>query len=448
MVGLWMTRDRGSPGAAPEPGAEAPGTRTRGSLLFIMQPRRLPGMLSEMRSHQRPQSGGHRRGANGNSHLIGFWALLLLVTSCGGAPPAGFTELAPGIGYTNVVTATVPWSIHVVRVDRNHASLGLHSRHAHGGALGLDTLSGLLTDFPTAAGTPVAAVNGDFYQREHAYAGDPRGLQVVEGELISAPAGRVAFWIDAAGQPRTGPVASQLSVRWPDGTALPLGLNEETKPDAAVLYTSAAGSSTRTTGGREFIVEPDRPDALPLRPNATLITHVRKVHDGGNAPLAAGTLVVSLGPVKYRKLPKIDAGAELRLSTATLPVLEDIQTAISGGPLLVQNGRPLKIQPASSESYESSSMTERHPRTALGWNRNYLYLVEVDGRQPLLSAGMTLAELGKYLAGLGCDEALNLDGGGSATLWVMGKVRNHPCDGHERPIANALVVTQKRMARP
>jgi exopolysaccharide biosynthesis protein len=67
----------------------------------------------------------------------------------------------------------------------------------------------------------------------------------------------------------------------------------------------------------------------------------------------------------------------------------------------------------------------------------------VDGRQRRLSVGMTLDELSAYLVELGCTDAMNLDGGGSATLWFNGLIRNRPCDGHERAIANCLVVTRK-----
>ncbi len=56
---------------------------------------------------------------------------------------------------------------------------------------------------------------------------------------------------------------------------------------------------------------------------------------------------------------------------------------------------------------------------------------------------MTFAEVATYMLNLGCDEALNLDGGGSATLWAYGNVMNNPSEGHERPAANALVVVQK-----
>jgi exopolysaccharide biosynthesis protein len=85
----------------------------------------------------------------------------------------------------------------------------------------------------------------------------------------------------------------------------------------------------------------------------------------------------------------------------------------------------------------------RHPRTALGWNRGYLFLVEVDGRQRRLSVGMSNAELADYLVRLGCDEAMSLDGGGSATCWALGQVMNNPSEGRERPMANALVVMRK-----
>jgi exopolysaccharide biosynthesis protein len=89
-------------------------------------------------------------------------------------------------------------------------------------------------------------------------------------------------------------------------------------------------------------------------------------------------------------------------------------------------------------------MREDHPRAAIGWNEKYFYLVEVDGRQKHLSVGMTLDDLAKWLMKLGCTEAMNFDGGGSATLWFDGQVRNSPCDRMEREIANCLVIVRKK----
>ena len=55
------------------------------------------------------------------------------------------------------------------------------------------------------------------------------------------------------------------------------------------------------------------------------------------------------------------------------------------------------------------------------------------------------AELADLMIELGCQEALNLDGGGSTTLWLNGKVANHPSEkGVERNVANTLVLVRKK----
>jgi len=66
--------------------------------------------------------------------------------------------------------------------------------------------------------------------------------------------------------------------------------------------------------------------------------------------------------------------------------------------------------------------------------------VTVDGLQEGYSAGMSLPELAGFLKELGADDALNLDGGGSTTMWVNGHICNRPSDGRIRPIANALLL--------
>jgi len=124
----------------------------------------------------------------------------------------------------------------------------------------------------------------------------------------------------------------------------------------------------------------------------------------------------------------------VRLVTETVPDLSGVQTAIGGGPALVKDGKVMEWK---------GWVHVRHPRTAVGWNEKYLFLVEVDGRQLDVSIGMTFSELAAYLLKLGCTEALNLDGGGSATLWALGTVRNSPSEGEERPCPNTLVVLKK-----
>lgn len=362
------------------------------------------------------------------------------------------SEFAQGISYTNVVIAEIPWSIQVVRIPRGTKLYEIQSRHAGSGALGLDTLSYQVAAANTDQTEPVAAINGGFFVRDNgqtnAYAGAPRGLQIVAGEVLSAPCGNTCLWIDYGRQPHAANVVSQFEITWPDGRKTPFELNGERATNGVELYTTAAGTSTHTSGGREFLLDPVPGGPwLPLRMERDYPARLSSIRLTGDTPLSPETMVLSIGPVIMQQFQNVTTGAVLRISTRSLPDLLTAKTAISGGPLLLQDGRRQKIQATPGEAYEFSSMLERHPRTAFGWNDQSFFLVQVDGRQKDLSLGMTLDELSAYLVKLGCSDAVNLDGGGSSSLWFDGKVRNNPCDGYERDIANSLLVLRPKPNR-
>ena len=103
------------------------------------------------------------------------------------------------------------------------------------------------------------------------------------------------------------------------------------------------------------------------------------------------------------------------------------------------------------EKLDATSFTRaRHPRTAIGIKADgKIILLTVDGRQAN-SAGMSLPELTSTMRWLGCVSALNLDGGGSTTLWVADKgVINYPSDNKkwdhegERKVANVVILKKK-----
>ncbi|MBM3271177.1 MAG: phosphodiester glycosidase family protein [Candidatus Sericytochromatia bacterium] len=113
-----------------------------------------------------------------------------------------------------------------------------------------------------------------------------------------------------------------------------------------------------------------------------------------------------------------------------------VLSAIGGGPTLLSNG---KISLAGWPR----NMGGRAPRTAAGltWDGKVV-LLTIDGRRTG-SVGATIREEARYMAALGCREAINLDGGGSATMVVRGRVVNNPSDGQERAVSNALLVFPK-----
>lgn len=354
-----------------------------------------------------------------------------------------------GISYKNDRIKEGPWSAHVVKIDRNDSSLEVRATLAKGTVLGLSTLAEQALDIPPSVGTPLAGVNGDFYEREgSSYPGDPRGIQIVEGDLVSEPTGNsgyCAFWIDDKGQPHIDDVKPQFSATLPDGKTYKFGLNEERRPSDVVLYTPTLGRATRARGGRELVLErKDGSPWVPVRAGETYIARVREVNDAGNTKLDKNTCVLSFGPRVATNAAAIEAGAEIKISLATTPDLRTARTAISGGSIITRDGKQTKIEkPRGVGGYAASSMFERHPRSAVGFSKTHIYLVEVDGRQRGLSVGMTLEELGEYMASIGCEEAINLDGGGSATFWYRGRTVNSPCDGSDRPVANGLVVLRK-----
>ena len=121
-------------------------------------------------------------------------------------------EVGEGFTYKNERIRSAPWSVNVVKIDRSRSDLQLTTTLGRGKTIGLSPLTEQLDRLPSDLGQPVAAINGDFYRTEHErYAGDPRGLQIAQGELISAPSGKDAFWIDADGDPHMGAVTSQRS---------------------------------------------------------------------------------------------------------------------------------------------------------------------------------------------------------------------------------------------
>lgn len=163
-----------------------------------------------------------------------------------------------------------------------------------------------------------------------------------------------------------------------------------------------------------------------LAPNNTEPNKIRLMHQ-------LGALAIKNGELYILKADEMKNWEKYILA-------EDILTT---GPILIVAGKDETLA-------RSSFYTTRHPRTAVGKRANGdILLVTVDGRAKE-SAGMSLEELQKMLRWLGCNYAINLDGGGSTTMYIKGfsdnGVVNHPTDNKkfdnkgERKVANAILL--------
>jgi hypothetical protein len=128
---------------------------------------------------------------------------------------------------------------------------------------------------------------------------------------------------------------------------------------------------------------------------------------------------------------------------------------LQAGPLLVHGGSPvfrrdedLEGFSQASRQFDSDITDGRHPRAALGLGGDRIYAVACDGRSRH-DAGLTLEELAAVMCILGCETAMNLDGGGSTSLVSGGRLRNRPRGEWEtleaggRPVSTALLFTPR-----
>jgi exopolysaccharide biosynthesis protein len=131
-----------------------------------------------------------------------------------------------------------------------------------------------------------------------------------------------------------------------------------------------------------------------------------------------GTVV---SPSDYNAIPPGGPAYSLALTAGNEALIKyfapgadvsSLHTAVTGGPLLLGDGRIMVAETPQNAFYDTN------PRTAVGLSADaqYLYLMTIDGRQPGYSDGATLYETAEWLMMMGAWQGLNLDGGGSTTM--------------------------------
>ena len=174
-----------------------------------------------------------------------------------------------------------------------------------------------------------------------------------------------------------------------------------------------------------------------FRQSDSLITENPRDKDSIRKRNQAGSIVINRGEVFIVKDDPANLNAEHQLKG------EDV---ISTGPVMILGGVD---QPIPNDAF----CNDRHPRTAIGKKADgTVVLFVVDGRAKE-SAGFSIPELQQVMRSLGCVDAINLDGGGSTTMYIKDQpfngVVNFPSDNKkwdhegEREVANAILLIKK-----
>lgn len=272
----------------------------------------------------------------------------------------------------------------------------------------------------------LGAVNGDFFDISDTGAPLGVGLDRDRGLLHGPKRGWIpenaSFYLAGDG-PHVGPMATRSKLkqhpRWPI-----TNLNSPTVAANGIgLYTSDWGwtKGYSVTDGKRFAREVVIVGGR-VRSNRTALTKGRKIK---------GQVLIGRGSAA-RTLKRLKVGQR---ATFVSKVKPGAQMAITGDRPLLLNGVRTVINDRLM-----------HPRTAVGIDADgrRLLLLVVDGRSSA-SRGYTMVELANMMLALGAENALNLDGGGSSTMYsrlVTGEmgVVNEPSDGVERKVPNGLGV--------
>jgi hypothetical protein len=207
-----------------------------------------------------------------------------------------------------------------------------------------------------------------------------------------------------------------------------VGLNEYARPDALTLATAASGYAISKAPAVFLILR--TPGAI-LKPRGEVAGTIAGIEEGREkVPVSPGTMILMGRGTVADALKRLPLGTAVKIRTQVEGYdFDRIDNVMGGGPVLVRRGA---LTPAAAEDV-------RHPRTAMGVDKdgNVWYAI-VDGRQPM-SVGATLKETGEVMRRLGCVDAINLDGGGSSSMALFGTTLNRPAGGVERAIANGIL---------
>jgi exopolysaccharide biosynthesis protein len=186
-----------------------------------------------------------------------------------------------------------------------------------------------------------------------------------------------------------------------------------------------------------FIRDPHRPLG------EVVVDGVRQPHEPVAAPW---------GPA--RGCVHVDGDGSVRLRPrAELPDAPD-GDLVQAGPLLVRDGESVADGDdregfsAGAGQFDSDITAARHPRCALGVSDDELLALCCDGRRSGVDAGLDLPELARVLIACGARDAINLDGGGSATLVHRGHLLNRPYADRDQPAPESRPVVTALLFEP
>lgn len=376
---------------------------------------------------------------------VNLWLILLFVS----IHAQDFKTVHDGVEYAEATREIggQPVRMNLLRLDLTKVRLDVV--HATDAAIGTEKTSSIATRHGA-----LAAINAGFFRLDNSlFAGDAAGVLMIDNYLISESVNnRIALFINNSEADQTIVSFAHINInhiiRIKGREFTYSGINRERKDNELIEFTPYFHRTTLTNdNGLEVVVRKGK---------------ITAINDGkGNSVIPQDGFVISAsGKMREEILPHLKIGRKIKEFTVTpfdpgkagFPNNESNRTTkafarsediTNGVPQLIKDGR---IEITWEQEKSSKAFVEtRHPRTAVAKLKDGKFLmITVDGRSES-SGGIGLEDLAKLLLELGATDAINLDGGGSTTMFLDGKVVNKPSDKEgERRVGDAILVFPRK----
>jgi exopolysaccharide biosynthesis protein len=239
--------------------------------------------------------------------------------------------------------------------------------------------------------------------------------RVMAIDNMFAPA-RPAFSLDSAGNPSIESFACwyTASVTKEDGS---LSTIEKV---ATNKWPSSDIDATRMVFTRDWgtYLNFSPIDAVTVDANGTITKVETKVENSAIPPLGQGYVLAQKARRYYEGdfFSSCKVGGHIDLSVSYQGAsTQDLELSVGAGPRIVKDGAVYgNLTTYKAEGFSDPNITTYSAlRCCIG--------IMPDGRVVIITATGTLAQMSQIMVSLGCSDAINLDGGGSANLFVNGQ---------------------------
>ena len=362
-------------------------------------------------------------------------------------------QVGPGTTQTSLLFTGPSYDMRVfyITIDLEDPNVSIRAVSGQDMVAGGETTSSMAQRHSTEGAQYFAGVNGDFFvtsgstKNGVSMVGTPISSCIVDGEFYKTSNENFQFAVDVEGVPFIG-TANYLTSTAVSGanTVLFKGVNVGSIDNGITVYTPRYYGATDSDAGCAEVTArlADGETFSPGKSCRMVITGTPStagnmdipedgfVIHGRGSNVEGGTTIGAFDFVNSLK-----EGDEITLNSVVLMGSESIvpQQMISGQPHALQDG--VELGPVEDTS-------GFHPRTVIGYgdNKTKVVMMVVDGRSTISNGAMT-SQLGYLMKYAGATDAINLDGGGSTTLYTQALgIRNVPSDGKERADANAIFV--------